>query len=243
LFSDSPVHHNRFLITGTDTSVGKTTVTAGLAAALTTRSIRVGVLKPVETGCTGAGGRRLVAADARRLAFFARCQADEDTICPYRFREPLAPQVAAERAGQTIALERIVSACERLAADNDVVFIEGAGGLLVPLHQRATFAELCTYLGAALLVVVGNRLGAINHALLTVRYAQMSGLPVVGYFLNTLAANPDAAAATNAAVLRQLLGEPLGVIPWLGEVSETDAERARLARLFSERTDFARWLR
>jgi len=220
-------------ITGTDTGVGKTTVAAGLAAALTARGETVGVLKPAETGCEAAEGQ-LLASDARRLAFFSGCGAEAQTICPYRFREPLAPSVAAERAGQRIDLSVIRAACERLRAAHSVVLVEGAGGLLVPLVDRVTFADVCAELDAPLVIVVANKLGAVNHAALTMRCAERDGLRLAGYVINTITPQPDLAAETNVSVLTKLFGPPLGVIPWLGDVRETPADRARLARIFRE---------
>lgn len=226
-----------FLVTGTDTGIGKTTVAAGLAAAIGGHGRRVGVLKPAETGCQSAADGQLIAADARRLAFFAGCVADPQTVCPYRFREPLAPRVAAERERRPIDPSTIADACRRLASGHDIVLVEGAGGLLVPLAGRFTFADLCATLNARLLVVVGNKLGAINHALLTVWYAEHAGLPLAGYIINTLAPQPDLAAETNVALLHDFLGPSLGIIPWLGEVGETDSERDRLARIFARQVD------
>ncbi|MBI1816035.1 MAG: dethiobiotin synthase [Deltaproteobacteria bacterium] len=228
---------NTILITGTDTGVGKTTVAAGLAAALRTQGTRVGVLKPAETGCALAVTGERIAIDAQRLAFFSGCDAADDLICPYRFRDPLAPRVAAEREGRTIDINVIATANEHLAATHDVVLVEGAGGLLVPLVDAFTFADLCRRLHGRLVVVVGNKLGAINHALLTLRHAQQVGLPLVGYVVNALTPTHDLAAETNVGLLHELLGPPLGVIPWLGAVNQTAADRERLARLFADRVD------
>jgi len=231
------------LISGTDTGVGKTTIAAGVAAALRASGRQVGVLKPAETGCEPAPSGEPIAVDARRLAFFAECQAPPLTICPYRFRDPLAPRVAAEREGRRIDPARIAEARDRLASIHDVVLIEGAGGLLVPLCDRFTYADLCLSLNAQLLVVVGNKLGAINHALLTISHARQTHLPLAGYIINALGPKRDLAAETNVDLLRELLGPPLGVIPWLGDVAETGAQRVRLAQLFAERVDLERLCR
>jgi len=227
------------LITGTDTGVGKTTVAAGLAAAVRATGRRVGVLKPAETGCEPGPAGEPIAVDARRLAYFAQCAADPLTVCPFRLRDPLAPSIAAKREGRKVDLARIVESYERLAAAHDVVLVEGAGGLLVPLWDRLTFADLCRRLDLRLLLVVGNKLGAINHALLTLSHARQVSLPVAGYVINALSPAADLAAETNVALLTELAGPPLGVIPWLGEIQETAAERARLAELFAARVRLA----
>jgi len=167
-----------------------------------------------------------------RLAFFADCEAPGDDICPYALRDPLAPAVAAAREGVTIDIGRIQEAYARIAAAHDVTLVEGAGGLLVPLTGRLTFADLALRLQLPLLVVVGNRLGAINHALLTVRHAQTLGLRVAGYVVNAPGPQRDLAAESNAAVLTDWLGEPLGEVPHLGSVSMTERDRLRLADEF-----------
>ncbi len=174
------------LISGTDTGVGKTTVACGLAAAFGTRDWRVGVFKPAETGCRRGPDGTLCPADALRLRFFSECRLDVATICPYPLPEPLAPLVAAERNGTRIDLETLAHGHQTIASENDITLIEGAGGLLVPLTTALTFADLAACLDVAVLVVVGSRLGAINHALLTMRYARLAGLDVLGYIVNFL---------------------------------------------------------
>ena len=223
------------LITGTDTGVGKTTVACGIAAALRRRGLQVGVYKPAETGCARGAGGNLLPADAMRLKFFSGCTLGVDALCCYTFEPPLAPAVAAHDTGVQIELERLVHDHDRVAAPHDITLVEGAGGLLVPLAPGVTFAELAVRLRLPVVVVVASRLGAINHALLTMRYARGIGLHVLGYVVNFLTDAPDRAAQTNVAVLADWLGPPLGVVPSLGELRETDTDRDRLAALFAER--------
>ena len=218
-------------ITGTDTGIGKTTVACGLAAGLFRRGQRVGVVKPVETGCVPHAGRMLP-QDAKRLSFFAECRLDLETVCPYMMPDPVAPLVAAERLGTRIEPARLIDACEAIAAQHDVTLIEGAGGLLVPIAEGFTFADLARRLEVPVLIVVGSRLGAINHALLTERVARASGLRIAGYIVNHLAEADDLATQTNVSVLTRWMGPPLGVVPYVGLVEETDAMRIRLAALF-----------
>ncbi len=229
-------------ITGTDTAVGKTTVACGLAAALRSQGRSVGVFKPAETGCEIGPDGALVAADASRLQFFSGSHLDIPTICPYRFREPLAPCVAAEREGICIEPERLVRVHQTIAADHDVTLVEGAGGLLVPLTAALTFADLAACLDIAVLVVVGSRLGAINHALLSMRYAQLAGLRVLGYVVNFPTAEPDVAARTNVEVLGNWLGSPIGVVPYLGKIAVSKENRDRLAQLFRAKVELERLL-
>jgi dethiobiotin synthetase len=220
-------------VTGTDTGIGKTTVSAGIAVALRARGQSVGVCKPVETGCRLGAGGKLVPADASVLQFFSDCRSDLQAICPYRFRQPLAPLVAAEREGVSIDLERLVRCCESVAAVHDLTLIEGAGGLLVPITAEATYADFAKRISAAVVVVVGSRLGAINHALLTIRYAELIGLHVLGYVVNFLGPESDEASRSNVEVLNRLAGPALGIVPYLGEISATESVRRRLADSFA----------
>jgi dethiobiotin synthetase len=221
------------LITGTDTGVGKTTVGCGVAAALGERGLAVGVLKPAETGCIARpdGGRH--AADAAALRLFSASSVDVDTICPYALRDPVAPLVAAEREGVTIDVTRIAACYEHIALAHDITLVEGAGGLLVPLTRGVSFADLASALDLTVLVVVASRLGAINHALLTVRHARQLGLRVLGYIVNFTSATVDLAADTNVHVLSDLLGPPLGVVPYLGESDPRLGSREQLGQQFA----------
>src|SRR5262245_18494050 len=116
-----------------------------------------------------------------------------------------------------------------LVASCDLALVEGAGGLLGPLNEVATFADLARACDLRLLVVVGNRLGAINHARLSLDWARAAGHNVAGYVVNTLRAPPDLAAETNVEVLRELCGPSIGVLPFLGPIGRSGSEHARLA--------------
>ncbi|HXF75466.1 MAG TPA: dethiobiotin synthase, partial [Methylomirabilota bacterium] len=119
-------------ITGTDTGVGKTFFTAALAAYGRELGYRVGVMKPAETGCEEKNGE-LVPADALLLKQASACAEAMEKICPYRFREPLAPSIAAERAGVKIEIDPLLKAYGEISAAHDLTLVEGAGGLMVPL--------------------------------------------------------------------------------------------------------------
>lgn len=225
------------LVTGTDTGIGKTTVSCGLAAALRARGLRVGVLKPAETDCRSGADGSLVTSDGALLQYFSRTTTALADVCPVRYPEPLAPLAAARRAGVAVDVDSIERAWRGIDAAHDITLVEGAGGLLVPLAEGLDFAGLARAWGIPVLVVVGNRLGAINHALLTVRHARDLGLEVVGYVLNTLQAKGDIAAQTNAAMLAELLGPPLGVVPHLPPLAPDPALRERLAAEFTAAVD------
>jgi len=189
-------------ITGTDTGVGKTFVACALATALRARGRRVAVLKPVETGVEREP------EDALRLRAAAADPAPLDDICPYRLRAPLAPAVAAPLEGVTVDVDRLVALVQRRARAADVLLIEGAGGLLVPLRGHITYVDLAARCALPVLLVGANRLGTINHCLLTVRVATAAGLRVRGFVLSQPSPETDASAATNAEVIATLSGVP-----------------------------------
>ena len=215
-------------ITGTDTGVGKTVVSCALAAALAIRGARVGVMKPVETGV----GKEFDPSDASLLAWAAQSHDDRSLVCPYRFPAPLAPLTAARLAGAVIDLDRLDGAFQGIGNDCDIVLVEGAGGLLVPITETCTFATLFSRWRLSLVVVAANRLGVVNHVLLTLRAAQSSSLNVSAIVLHN--AGPVAAddsAVGNAALLAELVdGVPVVQFPWI----EAVADRHVLARAAEE---------
>ncbi len=203
-------------ITGTDTGVGKTFVACALATAFRRRGRRVAVMKPVETGVEGEP------ADALALRAAAADPAPLGDICPYRLRAPLAPAVAARLEGVTIEVARLVALVARRRQDADVLLVEGAGGLLVPLDGQTTYAELAVRAGLPLLIVGANRLGTVNHCALTARVAAAAGLVVRGFVLSQPAPTTDASAATNAETIATLTGlRCLGVLPHSTAPAET----------------------
>jgi dethiobiotin synthetase len=195
------------LITGTDTGVGKTFVACALALALRARGRRVAVMKPVETGVEREP------EDAHRLRAAAADPAPLDDVCPWRLRAPLAPAVAARQEGVALDVARLVALIARRRRDADVLLVEGAGGLLVPLAGRTTWVELAAEAGLPLLIVAANRLGTVNHCALTARVAAAEGLLVRGFVLSQPAPETDLSAATNADTITALTGLPcLGVL-------------------------------
>ncbi|MBI3323500.1 MAG: adenosylmethionine--8-amino-7-oxononanoate transaminase [Candidatus Omnitrophica bacterium] len=215
-------------VTGTDTGVGKTVVTAALARALRRRGVDVGVMKPVATGCRRRNGT-LHSGDAERLLRASGASDSLDLVCPYRFEPPVAPLVALRQAQgerksvrgelvepRTVSLDRIEEAFRELARRHEVVLVEGIGGLLVPLSGRHTVADLARRLGLPVLIVARAGLGTINHTLLTLETARSDGLEVAGVVLNGFSGRPTLAEKTNPAVIRRLGNVPLwGVVPRL----------------------------
>lgn len=200
-----------FLITGTDTGVGKTYISLLVLEGLQRRGIFPGVMKPVETGCLRAG-ETLRPQDAEMLRVAARVEDPLDLVNPCRYEAPLAPLEAARREGAAVDLGVLRRAFDHLRHRHSLLLVEGAGGLLVPLAGTYTFADLARDWGLPLLLVVGSRLGAINQALLTLEVSRHRGLKVLGVILNH-PQPPDHAAASNAELLPRLIPEPvLGVV-------------------------------
>jgi dethiobiotin synthetase len=170
-------------ITGTDTGVGKTYIAAGIAAALRKRSVDVGVMKPAETGCRIRNGR-LAPSDALSLKSAACVKDPLSLINPYRFKQPLAPAVAAESEGKTIDPKKILSAYRDLSQLHEVMIVEGAGGILVPLTYDYTYLDLVRALKLPVVVVARPSLGTINHTLLTIEALLQSGATVAGIVIN-----------------------------------------------------------
>jgi len=195
-------------VTGTDTGVGKTLITAGLAAALRARGIDVGVMKPIETGCPTRRGR-LLPLDALTLQEASGSRDSLDLINPYRFREPLAPMVATEVSRRRIDIRKIRERFGHLAGRHPAILVEGAGGLMVPITETFSFLDLAALLRLPLLVVIGSRLGALNHARLTVEAALHARLSVVGAILNHPTCDRSLARKTNLSTLRRLLPVPV----------------------------------
>ena len=191
-------------VTGTDTGVGKTMISTALLQAARARGLRVAAMKPVETGCTRDEGG-LLPSDALQLARSSSPALGIrlDDVCPYRFELPAAPSVAAVAARASIVIEVIQRAHARLLrAAPDLLVVEGAGGLLVPTGPDETIADLARTFGYPILIVAPNRLGTINHTLLTIEVARHRGLTVAGVVLN--ASGDDPTTSTNAGEIERL---------------------------------------
>ncbi|MEK6208748.1 MAG: dethiobiotin synthase [Pseudomonadota bacterium] len=209
-------------VTGTDTGVGKTRVATALLRAFARRGLRAVGMKPVAAGCERIDGA-LVSEDVAALAAASNMNLPVDLINPYRFQPAIAPHLAAELAGETISLQRIRDAYVALAARADRVVVEGAGGFLVPLNEREDFGDLARILELPVLLVVGMRLGCLNHALLTAEAVQRRGLQFAGWVANRLDAQMSA-FEQNVQILRERLGAPLlGTVPFGVEDAEAAA--------------------
>lgn len=215
-------------ITGTDTGVGKTRVGAALAHLLTGRGLRVRPRKPVESGCA-PGPHGLVPQDAAVLREAAGRAEPLERICPYRLRAPLSPERAAELEGMALDLGRLHAACVAGIESDDFLLVEGAGGFYSPVAGGALNADLAGGLGLPVLVVAADRLGTLNHALLTVEAVRLRGLALAGLILNQPAPQPDH-EMDNAADLERWLRRPVLRLP-CGSASGVEAWRQEAALL------------
>lgn len=194
-------------VTGTDTGVGKTRVAVALIHALRAQGLNVAAMKPVSAGSEPGELNEDVVA----LMQAANVDAAVCDINPYAFAEPIAPHIAAEQAGVRIELPVIAAAYARLAAQADVVVVEGAGGWRVPLNDKEDMASLAQHLGLPVVLVVGLRLGCLSHALLTSESIQHLNLPWAGWIGNHI--DPDMAVSVqNLQALHSRLPAPcLGI--------------------------------
>jgi len=199
-----------FFITGTDTGVGKTLVSCALLHALAAQDKRVVGFKPVAAGCDDDDHND----DAKQLRAASNVLASYGQVNPYCFAHPLAPHLAARNSGVRIEFSRILTSYHELASQSDEVIVEGAGGFLVPLNEKLNSADLVRELGLPVILVVGMRLGCLNHALLTMRVIADYELECAGWVANVLDAEMPA-LQQNVDALRERIAAPLlGVIPY-----------------------------
>ncbi|MDO9371943.1 MAG: dethiobiotin synthase [Gammaproteobacteria bacterium] len=203
-----------FFITGTDTGVGKTWVALGLLNALAAAGYRTAAMKPVACGVieTPAGPGN---EDALLLQQHASVTLAYDVVNPYLFVPPIAPHLAAQRGGRRIEIAHLKQVFDEIAAQADCVVVEGVGGWCVPLNERETSADLAAALGLPMVLVVGMRLGCLNHALLTCESIARYGVPLAGWVAN--AVTPGFAELdANIAALSERISAPLiGMVPHL----------------------------
>lgn len=203
----------RLGITGTDTGIGKTVVAAALTALARDTGLDVAAMKPVETGVE----RGDPASDAVLLREAAGGEAPPELVCPIVLPEPLAPSVAARRAEREVSLAHLDDAFRELSRGKELVVVEGAGGILVPLTAETAFDSLFHRWSLDVVIVAGNRLGVLNQTLLTVEAARRAGLRIRGVVLNALAPQARSIAEeTNLFTLEELLPEiPILAFPWV----------------------------
>lgn len=207
-----------FLVTGTDTGVGKTLVACALMQGFAAAGKSAVGMKPV------AAGRELGAwEDVEALARTSTVRAPRALVSPYAFDPPIAPHIAAELAGVEISIQAIAAAYARLAGIADIVIVEGAGGFMIPLNRRETSADLARTLQLPVILVVGMRLGCLNHALLTRLAISACGLVCAGWVANCILPAMQELERSIRALEERLDCPRLGTIPHRHGIAVHDA--------------------
>ncbi len=209
-----------FFITGTDTGVGKTVVSAAIIRALKERGLDVCGMKPIETGCRKGPEGALIPADGQYLHRVSEVDESIEDITPYCFELPLAPMVAAELEMRAIDMLWVERAYERLSERYDVMVVEGVGGLQVPVGREYSVLDMARYFSLPVVVVASPYLGTINHSLLTVERALREGLTVAGMIVNfSMPPKGTMDEETNPRILQDLVPVPLlGVMPYISDI-------------------------
>ena len=218
-----------YFITGTDTHVGKTLISCALLRALAIRGLRVVGMKPIAAGVSLYNCGEIPSAlptakeisnvnekqeDVDQLRSQSNVLASQDQINPYLFRQPIAPHIAARNNNTRIEIGRILQFYRELATQADVVIIEGIGGFCVPINENETSADLTQKLALPVILVVGVRLGCLNHALLTMSAIEARGLKCAGWVANIMDEKMPV-KDENIEALQQRINAPLlGIVPW-----------------------------
>ncbi len=204
-------------VTGTDTDTGKTLIASALLLRCVERGWRSVGMKPVAAGCLRDADGIWRNTDVEQLIATGNLRANAEDVNPYRFREAIAPHLAAAHEGCAMDFGHIQAAFRRLEAQAEAVVVEGAGGFLIPLGENCDSAALAQEMGLPVVLVVGMRLGCLNHALLTQEAIAARGLTLAGWVANRI----DPAMSCfeeNLATLQARLRAPLlGVVPYLPE--------------------------
>ena len=203
-----------FFITGTDTGVGKTHIACKLIAEYVAQGYKVVGMKPVAAGCELVDGE-WVNEDVLKLEAASNVQVPRELINPYSFKEAIAPHIAAENAGVEIKIEKIVQAYHQLTSMADVIIVEGAGGFLVPLNEKENLADLATALAIPIILVVGIKLGCINHSLLSAEAIKARQLTLHGWVANHIDPEMPFQQENIQTITKQLRLAPMFEARWV----------------------------
>lgn len=212
-------------ITGTDTGVGKTVITAGVAAALRAEGLDVGVCKPIQSGNLAGDPE----GDTMQLLALTGLDDAPAMVNRYSYSAPLAPLMAARLESEAISSEEVLGHIAQMDGVHDSLLIEGAGGFMVPLAEGWTVANLAGSLGYPVLIVARPGLGTVNHTVMTAMMVQAIGLEVAGVVLNGWLPDTDASSRDNAAMIEEFGGvKVLGMTPFLEGALTTERLRAMI---------------
>jgi dethiobiotin synthetase len=222
-------------VTGTDTGIGKTVISSAISAFFSLRKqMNVGVMKPFECGLSKTD-KDLLPWDAICLREASGSNDDLNTISPYTLEAPVAPEVAAMLEHVNIDINMVDKIYHSLAKSHDLLVIEGAGGVLVPIKENFFFADLIQKWNAPTLIVSRLGLGTINHTLLTNHLLKERGIKVIGVILNNTDGLGDLPAQTNPDILRKYLDVPvLGIFPHVKDLLKGSVDRERMADILAK---------
>ena len=229
---------NGLFITGTDTGVGKTLITGGIAAVLRQQGLKVGVFKPIASGCRDEG--ILISDDTEFLALCADADYSLSIISPVTYKTPAAPITCVQLEGCEIDYEEIATAYNYLCDNTDVVLVEGIGGALVPIDAEHTVMDLAAEFNLPTVIVARPNLGTINHSLLTIEAVRNAGLPVAGLVISGYnALEADIAEETSPDVICGFSNTNLlSIVPY---DEESSVEDGKLGEGIIETLSFCDW--
>jgi dethiobiotin synthetase len=230
---------NGLFITGTDTGVGKSLVTGGIAALLRHRGLKVGVFKPIASGCRHER-EGLVSDDTEFLAYCADADYPLSVITPVTYKTPAAPVTCAAIEGVAVDFEAIAAAYRYLCEHCDVVLVEGIGGAMVPLTEEDTILDLAVEFDLPVVVVARPNLGTINHSLLTIAAVRNAGLPVAGLVVSGYSAETADVAEETAPGIIIRFGDTklLSVVPY---DPDSNVEEGRLGHRVTQSLRSCDW--
>ncbi len=207
-----------FFVTGTDTDVGKTYIASALVRHFVQQGYETIGMKPVAAGCESVNGE-LRHADVDALVAASNVQTALSNVNPYAFVPAIAPHIAAEQFGVNISLEKIQQAFDGLKSQAEVLVVEGAGGFCVPINQQQTMADLAVNFNLPVILVVGIRLGCINHALMTAASIKAAGLHLVGWVANRIDPSMPALEENIATLKAMIMAPCIADVAWNEEPS------------------------
>lgn len=220
---------NGLFVTATDTSAGKTTLLCQLITLLEKAGAALRIRKPVESGCPLENGR-LVPRDATLLASSSRRKLSAEQVCTWRLRHACSPARAAQLEGVELTIAKLVAACARPGDDDSFLLVEGAGGFCSPIARDGLNADLACSLGLPLLIVIEDRLGCINHTLLTLEAARSRNLDIAALVLNRTTRTGDV-DTDNLEELQQLTNLPLFESGYIGDTEQKSRQAGNVAAL------------
>lgn len=209
-------------VTGTDTDVGKTIISGGLAAVLKESGVDVGVFKPMLSGIHRDDPK----SDTKVLQSMSETGLTEKEITPFAFNEPLAPYIAARLEGQVIDMAGVIAHFQEIQDKHEFFVVEGAGGISVPLGENFLVSDVIKALKLPIIIVARPNLGTFNHTFLTVQYARSQDIPIVGVIINGRSDTSDLAERTNPELMEKFCDVPvLGVTPKLNVVTSDNIKQ------------------